>query len=86
MGRVSFWGGGGHKWKEFIVKKNNTANPQKQGEHHQVLKVSIDEALSRPIITPPNKIVNSNTNSLVPTPTPIILLKRMLFHPKGLFN
>jgi hypothetical protein len=51
-----------------------------------MLKVLIDETTLRPIITPLNTIVNYHANSLVPTPTPIKLFKKFIFHPRGLFN
>jgi hypothetical protein len=37
-----------------------------------------------PILAPPNKIVDSDTYSLVPTPIPIKLLEKFLFHPWSL--
>jgi hypothetical protein len=65
--------------KRIHCKKNNIANPQKQGERHHMLKVSIDGTPSRPIITSLNKIVNYDTNSLVPTLAPIKLFKKNFF-------
>jgi hypothetical protein len=51
--------------KKNIAKINKNNKPLEQEEHHHTFRTLINEALSRPIITPPNKATYSNTNNLV---------------------
>jgi hypothetical protein len=70
---------GGHKWKEFIVKRNKNIKLLEQKERHHAFETLIDEDVLGSIVTPLNKATYFDTNNLVPTVALIKLLKKFFF-------